>query len=58
MQLRQQAYQSLCDAVYKEKGYSLDAVPLPKTIEKFDLADDQAMALLREFCEPVEGLWL
>jgi aldehyde:ferredoxin oxidoreductase len=56
MKLRQQAYQSLCDAVYKEKGYNLDAVPLPKTIEKFGLADDQAMALLREFGEPVEAM--
>jgi aldehyde:ferredoxin oxidoreductase len=56
MKLRQQAYQSLCDAVYKEKGYNLDAVPLPETIEKFGLADNQAMALLREFGEPVEAM--
>jgi aldehyde:ferredoxin oxidoreductase len=56
MKLRQQAYQNLCDAVYKEKGYNLDAVPLLKTIEKFGLADEQAMALLREFGEPVEAV--
>ena len=49
MELRQKAYQRLCDAVYDEKGYTLDAVPLPETLERFDLLDDQAIALLREF---------
>ena len=49
MDLRQKAYQRLCDAVYDEKGYTLDAVPLPETLERFDLLDDQAIALLREF---------
>jgi aldehyde:ferredoxin oxidoreductase len=45
---RQQAYQQLCDAVYKEKGYTPDAVPLPETLERFGLLDDQALALLNE----------
>ncbi|MDB4443764.1 aldehyde:ferredoxin oxidoreductase [bacterium] len=45
---RQQAYQQLCDAVYKEKGYTPDAVPLPETLESFGLLDDQARALLNE----------
>ena len=49
MTLREKAYQDLCDAVYREKGYSPDAIPLPETLERFDLADDQAMALLKEF---------
>ncbi|NIR16634.1 MAG: hypothetical protein GWN86_23015, partial [Desulfobacterales bacterium] len=49
MELRQQAYQNLCDAVYQEKGYNLDGVPLPKTVEKFDLLDDRALALLNAF---------
>ncbi|KPK29512.1 MAG: hypothetical protein AMK69_06240 [Nitrospira bacterium SG8_3] len=49
IELRQQAYQNLCDAVYQEKGYNLDGVPLPKTVEKFDLLDDRALALLNEF---------
>jgi aldehyde:ferredoxin oxidoreductase len=49
IELRQQAYQNLCDAVYQEKGYNLDGVPLPKTVEKFDLLDDWALALLNEF---------
>jgi hypothetical protein len=47
--LRQQAYARLCDAVYQEKGYSEDAVPLLPTIEKFDLLDDQALALLNTY---------
>jgi aldehyde:ferredoxin oxidoreductase len=45
--LRQQAYNQLCDTVYREKGYSDQAIPLLETIEKFDLADDQAMDLLQ-----------
>jgi hypothetical protein len=49
MELRQKAYQNLCDAVYQEKGYNLDAVPLPKTVERFGLLDDQALALLDAF---------
>jgi aldehyde:ferredoxin oxidoreductase len=48
IELRQQAYQQLCDAVYKEKGYTPDAVPLPETLERFGLLDDQALALLNE----------
>jgi len=46
--LRQRAYDQLCDAVYREKGYSDQAVPLIETIEKFDLADDQARTLLQD----------
>ena len=49
MDLRQQAYQRLCDAVYKEKGYTPDGVPLPETLERFGLLDDQALALLNDF---------
>ena len=49
VELREQAYQLLCDAVYEEKGYNLDGVPLPETVEKFDLLDDRALALLKEF---------
>ena len=49
MEHRQQAYQRLCDAVYEEKGYSSEAVPLPETLRKFDLLDDQAVQLLAEF---------
>ena len=49
IELREKAYQSLCDAVYKEKGYNLDGVPLPDTVEKFGLLDDQALGLLNEF---------
>ena len=49
MELRQQAYQRLCDAVYKEKGYTADAVPLPETLARFNLLDDQAITLLNKF---------
>ena len=48
IELRQEAYQKLCDAVYEEKGYNMDGVPLPETVEKFDLLDDRALALLNE----------
>jgi aldehyde:ferredoxin oxidoreductase len=46
IELRHRAYQDLCDAVYQEKGYNLDAVPLPQTVERFGLLDDRAVALL------------
>jgi aldehyde:ferredoxin oxidoreductase len=49
MELRQKAYQRLCDAVYDEKGYTPDAVPLPETLERFDLLDDRAIAILSAF---------
>ena len=49
MELRQKAYEKLCDAVYREKGFNPDAVPWPETLEKFDLLDDQARDLLVEF---------
>jgi aldehyde:ferredoxin oxidoreductase len=49
MENRQEAYQRLCDAVYMEKGYTLDAVPLPETLEKFGLLDNETLALLNEF---------
>ena len=54
MELRQQAYQRLCDTVYEEKGYTSDAVPYPETLEKFDLMDDQASDLLAGFGLGVE----
>jgi aldehyde:ferredoxin oxidoreductase len=47
--LREDAYKKLCDAVYKHKGYTPDAIPLPEILEKFDLLDEQAVDLLREF---------
>jgi aldehyde:ferredoxin oxidoreductase len=47
MDLRQKAYQKLCDAVYDEKGYTPNAVPLPQTLERFGLLDEKASAVLR-----------
>jgi len=49
IKLRQEAYKRLCDAVYREKGYTQDAVPLPSTLERFGLLDDKALAILEEF---------
>jgi aldehyde:ferredoxin oxidoreductase len=49
MDLRQKAYQKLCDSVYLEKGYSPDAVPLPETLGRFGLLDDRAMAVLNKY---------
>ncbi len=49
MDMRSKAYQDLCDAVYEEKGYNSNAVPLPETLERFDLLDDRAVQLLGEY---------
>lgn len=49
MKMRIEDYQLLCDAVYKEKGFSPDGVPLPGTLEKFGLMDQKARVLLKEF---------
>jgi len=49
IKLRKESYKKLCDAVYKAKGFTPDAVPLPETIEKFDVMDEQARDLLRTF---------
>ena len=56
MELRQEAYQELCDSVYKEKGYTRDGVPLPETLERFGLLDDKSEALLAQFEEAQERL--
>jgi aldehyde:ferredoxin oxidoreductase len=49
LELRQQAYQDLCDAVYQTKGYTPEAVPLPETLDRFGLLDNKAMSLLNQF---------
>jgi aldehyde:ferredoxin oxidoreductase len=49
IKLRQEAYRKLCDAVYREKRYTQDAIPLPSTLERFGLLDDKALAILEEF---------
>jgi len=46
---RMEAYQRLCDIVYKEKGFSQEGVPLPETVEKFGLMDNQARQLLEKY---------
>jgi aldehyde:ferredoxin oxidoreductase len=49
MDIRIDAYQSLCDTVYNLKGFSREGVPLPSTLERLGLMDDQARNLLDEF---------
>ncbi len=46
---RMEAYQNLCDTVYKEKGFSREGIPFPETVEKFGLMDDQARQLLQDY---------
>lgn len=47
--LRKEAYQKLCDAVYPAKGYTKDGVPLPETLERFGILDEKAASLLSEY---------
>ncbi len=49
LEKRAEAYQQLCDTVYREKGFSEDGVPLYSTVEKFGLMDDQAEKILAEY---------
>ncbi len=49
VQMRQKEYQTLCDTVYKAKGYNRNAVPLTETLEKFDILDEKAIAILAEY---------
>jgi len=48
IKLRQEAYEKLCDSVYAAKGYDMNAVPLPETLKRFGLLDDQALNVLKE----------
>jgi aldehyde:ferredoxin oxidoreductase len=49
MEVRRDAYQRLCDAVYREKGYRDDGVPFPETLEKYGLLDDKTLDLLSDY---------
>ena len=49
LKLRQDAYDRLCDEVYKAKGYTQNAIPLIDVVEAFDLLDEQARHLLATF---------
>lgn len=46
---RKEAFQTLCDVVYKSKGFTPDAIPMRETVNKFGLLDEQADKLLAEF---------
>ncbi|MBW2624020.1 MAG: aldehyde:ferredoxin oxidoreductase [Deltaproteobacteria bacterium] len=49
IELRQKAYQKLCDTVYAAKGYTDNAIPKPETLEKFGLLDDKTQAVLDQY---------
>ncbi|MBW1779983.1 MAG: aldehyde:ferredoxin oxidoreductase [Deltaproteobacteria bacterium] len=49
LKLRQDAYDKLCDEVYKSKGYTQNAIPLTDVVEAAGLLDDQARRLLAMF---------
>jgi aldehyde:ferredoxin oxidoreductase len=49
MELRQKAYEDLCDAVYKTKGYTSNGIPLPTTLDRFGLLDEKAEELMTIF---------
>ena len=49
VELRQEAYEKLCDVVYEAKGYTNNSIPLVETVEKMGLLDEQADALLKSF---------
>jgi aldehyde:ferredoxin oxidoreductase len=48
---RKNAYQQLSDIVYEKKGYTSGAIPKRETVKKFDLMDEQADQLLKQFGE-------
>jgi aldehyde:ferredoxin oxidoreductase len=49
MEQRMQAFEHLCDSVYKEKGFSSQGIPMPETVERCGLMDEKARKLLDEF---------
>jgi aldehyde:ferredoxin oxidoreductase len=49
IKFRREAFEKLCDMVYKEKGFTPDAIPLPETIAKFGLLDEKAKSLLASY---------
>jgi aldehyde:ferredoxin oxidoreductase len=49
LKLRLDAYGRLMDVVYAKKGFTQDGIPLPETLESFDLLDEQADELLARF---------
>lgn len=46
---RIEAYQELCDIVYKKKGYTSDGILKRETVVKSGLLDEQANRLLNSF---------
>ncbi|MBT7892110.1 MAG: aldehyde:ferredoxin oxidoreductase [Deltaproteobacteria bacterium] len=49
VQLRKEAYETLCDSVYKARGYSINGIPLPETLKRFDLFDEKALAIFKTY---------
>jgi aldehyde:ferredoxin oxidoreductase len=43
---RREQFERLCDAVYREKGYDADAVPLRSTLERLGMATPELTAII------------
>jgi len=43
---RREQFERLCDAVYREKGYDANGVPLRSTLERLDMATPELIALI------------
>jgi aldehyde:ferredoxin oxidoreductase len=48
---RREQFERLCDAVYREKGYDADAVPLRSTLERLGMATPELTALIEAAAE-------
>jgi hypothetical protein len=51
METRVNTFNSLCDLVYEEKGFTNNAVPKRETVKKFGLLDEKADKLLKKYGE-------
>jgi aldehyde:ferredoxin oxidoreductase len=51
METRVNTFNSLCDLVYEEKGFTANAVPKRETVKKFGLLDEKADKLLKKYGE-------
>ena len=43
---RRKDYEMLCDSLYAARGYDSNAVPLPKTVKRLELCDEQAKMVI------------
>jgi aldehyde:ferredoxin oxidoreductase len=45
--LRDEGYQALCDAVFKRRGWTMNGVPMIKTLEELDIAYPELVELIK-----------